>query len=249
MARKAQPYGGLPRRHVRRITTYLDYLEETKPCWDRLPRRLRPVPQHMVAGVFSWGRLAHVPEQNRTEAMHTLSRNSTEARLMLRHSHDAEAIRALLRNLASWDYVIPGADPNTWAPLTRKEAIKVLKRRQREEDNLPLSIEEAIKILEPPPFSSEEEAEIRKQRQNQQQNSAAFSAWVSLVCNDPHTAAADLARAGIKDKYMIEALKAGLKVLRKKRVGRLWDLNPHKSFAAIGITSTKRGANEQRTPE
>jgi hypothetical protein len=41
------------------------------------------------------------------------------------------------------------------------------------------------------------------------------------VCNDQRAAATDLADAGIKDKYMIEALKAGLKVLCKKRVGRL----------------------------
>jgi hypothetical protein len=235
MARKAQPYGGLPRRHVRRITEYLDYLEDTKPCWDRLPPRLRPVPQHMVAAVFRLGRLAYVPEQNRAEAMRTLSRNSTEAIRTL-WGHDAEAIRALLRRLASSDYV--KTDPNTWPPLTIKGTIKALKRRV-EDDNLPLAIEEAMEILkpQPPPLSSEEEAEIQKQ----QRHRAADGAWTSLVFNDPHTAAEQLADAGIKDKYMIEALKAGLKVLRKKRLGRLWDLNPHRSFAAIGIISRKRG--------
>jgi hypothetical protein len=245
MARKAQPYGGLPRRHVRRITDYLDYLDNTKPCWERLPPRLRPLPPSEIAATFSGlGRLAYVPEQDRVKAMVTLSGNRADARQTLR-SDDAEAIRALLRNLASRDYV--KTDPKTWPPLTSKEAIKILKQRA-EDDDLPLSIEEAIELLKPPPFSSEEEAEIRKQRQKQQQHMDAFSAWVSLVCNDPRSAA-DLADAGIKDKYMIEALKAGLKVLRKKRVGRLWDLNPHQSFAAIGITSTKRGANKQRTPE
>jgi hypothetical protein len=244
MARKALPYGGLPRRHVRRIITYLDFLDETKPCWDRLPPRLRPVPQHMVAAVFGLGRLAYVPEQNRAEAMRTLYRNETEAIRTLR-SEDAEAIRALLRKLASRDYV--KTDPNTWPPLTSKTAIKILKQRA-EDDNLPLPIEEAIELLKPPPLpplSIEEAAEIQKQ----QRHRAADHAWTSLVFDDQRTAAKELADAGIKDKYMIEALKAGLKVLRKKRVGRLWDLNPHQSFAAIGIISRKRGADEQRTPE
>jgi hypothetical protein len=247
MARKAQPYGGLPRRHVRRIITYLDFLDDTKPCWDRLPQRLRPLSPSEIAATFSGlGRLAYVSEQDRVKAMVTLSGNRADARQTLR-SDDAEAIRALLRNLASSDYV--KTDPNTWPPLTSKGAIKILKKRQRQGDNLPLSIEEAIELLKPPPFSREEEAEIRKQRQKQQQHMDAFSAWVSLVCNDQRAAAADLADAGINDKYMIEALKAGLKVLRKKRVGRLLDLKPHQSFAAIGITSTKRGADEQRSPE
>jgi hypothetical protein len=237
MARKAQPYGGLPRRHVRRIITYLDYLDDTRPCWDRLPPRLRPLSSSEIAATFSGlGRLAHVPEENRAEVRSTLSRNTAEAIRTL-HSDDAEAIRALLRNIASSDYSKPGTDPNTWAPLIRGEAIKILKRRRREGDHLPLSIEEAVKILEPPPFSSEEEAEIQKQ----QRHRAADGAWTSLVFNDPHTAAEQLADAGINDKYMIEALKAGLKVLRKKRLGRLWDLNPHRSFAAIGIISRKRG--------
>jgi hypothetical protein len=237
MARKAQPYGGLPRRHVRRITAYLDYLDDTKPCWDRLPSRLRPLPQHIAAAVLSWSFMGS----------RVLSRNSTEARVTLR-SDDAEAIRALLRKLASWDYTkLSTDDLDTWPPLSTYTAIETLKQRAGDDD-LPLSIEEAIEILKPQ-FSSEEEAEIRKQRQKRQQHLAAGSVWTSLVFDDQHTAAAELARAGIKDKYMIEALKAGLKVLRKKRLGRLLDLNPHQSFAAIGIISTKRGANEQRTPE
>jgi hypothetical protein len=245
MAGKAQPYGGLPRRHVRRITAYLDHLEDTKPCWDRLPPRLRPLPQHMAAAVLRLGRFAYVPEQDRAEAISTMLRNNRAALQTLWHSDDAEAIRALLRKLASSDYV--KTDPNTWPPLTSKAAIKILKEREAD-DNLPLSIEEAIELLKPPPLpplSSEEEAEIQKQ----QRHRAAGNVWTSLVFNDQHTAAKELADAGIKDKYMIEALKAGLKVLRKKRVGRLLDLNPHQSFAAIGITSTKRGADEQRSPE
>jgi hypothetical protein len=234
MARKALPYGGLPRRHVRRITAYLDYLEDTKPCWDRLPPRRRPPPPHIAAAVLS----------GRFMVRRVLSRNSTEACVTLR-GDDAEAIRALLRNLANWDYAkLSTDDLNTWPPLSTYTAIEILKQR-KEDDNLPLSIEEAIEILKPP-FSSEEEAEIRKQRQKSQQNHAAFSAWLSLVCNNQRAAAAYLADAGITDKYMLEALKAGLKVLRKKRLGRLWDLNPHQSFAAIGIISTKREADEQR---
>ena len=48
-----------------------------------------------------------------------------------------------------------------------------------------------------------------------------------------------LGLAGIEHKYVIDALScwSGLKVLRKKRLGCLMDLNPHQSFAAIGITS------------
>jgi hypothetical protein len=39
-------------------------------------------------------------------------------------------------------------------------------------------------------------------------------------------------------KSTVRALKAGLAVLRRKAVGRMWDMNPKQSFAAIGITTT-----------
>jgi hypothetical protein len=46
------------------------------------------------------------------------------------------------------------------------------------------------------------------------------------------------------NKSTFNALKAGLKVLKRKGIGRIWDLNPHQSFAALGITeSTSRPAS------
>ncbi len=38
-------------------------------------------------------------------------------------------------------------------------------------------------------------------------------------------------------KSTVKALKAGLAVLRCKRVGCMWDMNPKQSFVAIGITT------------
>jgi hypothetical protein len=34
----------------------------------------------------------------------------------------------------------------------------------------------------------------------------------------------------------VKALRAGLDVMKRKRVGRIWDWSPAQSFAALGIT-------------
>jgi hypothetical protein len=41
---------------------------------------------------------------------------------------------------------------------------------------------------------------------------------------------------GAISQSTFNALKAGLKVLIRKRIGRICDWNPHQSFAALGIT-------------
>jgi hypothetical protein len=50
--------------------------------------------------------------------------------------------------------------------------------------------------------------------------------------------AAERAKAAGLGKSTVNALKAGLAVLKRKRVGRIWDWNPKQSFEAIGITTT-----------
>jgi hypothetical protein len=60
---------------------------------------------------------------------------------------------------------------------------------------------------------------------------------------------------GTVDQSTFNALKAGLKVLKRKRIGRIWDWNPHQSFAALGITegtsrrpSTRAPSNSYQQP-
>ena len=65
----------------------------------------------------------------------------------------------------------------------------------------------------------------------------AYTAWTWLVIDPASLDHVPQAEAGI-NKSTINALKAGLEVLKRKRIGRIWDWNPHKSFAALGITAT-----------
>jgi hypothetical protein len=181
MARKAQPFGGLPRRHVRRITAYLDFLKETAS-------KRRSLPPGVIRAVFSGERLVSEPTVLSIEFGRSVAR--------------PEWLRILR----------PPHPPPTWLPQWPVPRFRPDK---------------------PPKLSSAEKLK-------QQQNTHALFAWVGLVLlGDVRGARDRLARAGIEDKYVIDALNDGLKVLRKKRLGRLMDLNPHQSFAAIGIISER----------
>jgi hypothetical protein len=64
-----------------------------------------------------------------------------------------------------------------------------------------------------------------------------YMAWTWLVIDPASLDHVPQAEAGI-NKSTINALKAGLEVLKRKRIGRIWDWNPSKSFAALGITAS-----------
>ena len=73
--------------------------------------------------------------------------------------------------------------------------------------------------------------------------------WINLVIDAKRLDDA-LPAKPIK-KSTFNALKAGLKVLVRKRIGRIWDWNPHQSFAALGITESpsRPSTNAQSTSE
>jgi hypothetical protein len=63
----------------------------------------------------------------------------------------------------------------------------------------------------------------------------ARNVWVWLLLNCEPSALERAKTAGLGRRH-VNALKAGLEVLKRKRLGRLCDWNPKQSFAAIGIT-------------
>jgi hypothetical protein len=65
----------------------------------------------------------------------------------------------------------------------------------------------------------------------------ALNVWIWLLLNSQPTAVGKAKAVGL-GKRTVNALKAGLAVLKRRRVGRIWDMNPLQSFSAIGITTT-----------
>jgi hypothetical protein len=64
---------------------------------------------------------------------------------------------------------------------------------------------------------------------------AVLNIWIWLLL-DSAPAAVEKAKAIGLGRRTVNALKAGIEVLKRKRAGRLCDWNPNQSFAAIGIT-------------
>ena len=60
-------------------------------------------------------------------------------------------------------------------------------------------------------------------------NHDAFSTWVYLVERGEEWARGRAALAGISTST-VDALAAGLAAMKRKRVGRIWRLNPRQSF-------------------
>jgi hypothetical protein len=64
---------------------------------------------------------------------------------------------------------------------------------------------------------------------------------------DCEPVAIEKAKAAGLGRRHVNALKAGIEVLRRKRLGLLRDWNPKQSFAAIGITTPPMTAPEHRS--
>jgi hypothetical protein len=64
---------------------------------------------------------------------------------------------------------------------------------------------------------------------------AALFAWIELFMGADVMAASRLQTIGLASGT-VKALRAGLEVMKRRRVGRIWDLSSQQSFAAIGIT-------------
>jgi hypothetical protein len=65
-------------------------------------------------------------------------------------------------------------------------------------------------------------------------STAALFAWTWLVMDCDGLASMNADAAGLVSGT-VKALRAGLEVLKRKRVGRIHDSSPSQSFAAIGI--------------
>jgi hypothetical protein len=72
----------------------------------------------------------------------------------------------------------------------------------------------------------------------------AYNTWLLLDCEP---VAIEKAKAAGLGRRHVNALKAGIEVLRRKRLGLLRDWNPKQSFAAIGITTPPMTAPEHRS--
>jgi hypothetical protein len=72
---------------------------------------------------------------------------------------------------------------------------------------------------------------------SQQESTAAIFVWTYLLLDCDESAVKSAKVAGL-GKSTVNALKAGLAVLKRKRVGRVWDVNPEQSFKTIGITAS-----------
>jgi hypothetical protein len=73
----------------------------------------------------------------------------------------------------------------------------------------------------------------------------AYNTWLLLDCEP---VAIEKAKAAGLGRRHVNALKAGIEVLRRKRLGLLRDWNPKQSFAAIGITTPDDGARTSLSP-
>jgi hypothetical protein len=67
----------------------------------------------------------------------------------------------------------------------------------------------------------------------------ARNVWIWLLLNSEPSALARAKAAGLGQRH-VNALKAGIGVLKRKRLGRLCDWNPKQSFAAIGSQAPAR---------
>jgi hypothetical protein len=63
---------------------------------------------------------------------------------------------------------------------------------------------------------------------------AALFAWIDIVIGDDATAASRLQTLGLASGTA-KALRAGLEVMKRRRVGRICDWSPQQSFAALEI--------------
>jgi hypothetical protein len=61
-----------------------------------------------------------------------------------------------------------------------------------------------------------------------------FSMWNSLL-NGSRSNLSGLAHLGQTDQPTAKAFRAAFHILKKKRKGRIWDMNPVASFEALGI--------------
>jgi hypothetical protein len=60
-------------------------------------------------------------------------------------------------------------------------------------------------------------------------------AWIDIVMGADAMAASRLQTLGLASGT-VKALRAGLEVMKRRRVGRIWDWSPQQSFGALGIT-------------
>jgi hypothetical protein len=65
----------------------------------------------------------------------------------------------------------------------------------------------------------------------------ALNVWIWLV-EDAESYALHKAKAAGLGQSTVNALKAGIAVLKRKRIGRLKAWSPSRSFAALGITAS-----------
>jgi hypothetical protein len=64
---------------------------------------------------------------------------------------------------------------------------------------------------------------------------ATLFAWIDIVMGADPMAASRLQTRGLASGT-VKALRACLEVMKRKRVGRIWDWSPQQSFAALEIT-------------
>jgi hypothetical protein len=63
-----------------------------------------------------------------------------------------------------------------------------------------------------------------------------YNIWFLMVIYSKQLDKCPRPEPGTVSNSTFNALKAGLKVLMRKRIGRIWDMNPEQSFATLGIT-------------
>jgi hypothetical protein len=76
----------------------------------------------------------------------------------------------------------------------------------------------------------------------------ARNVWVWLLLNSEPSALERAKAAGLGKRH-VNALKAGIEVLKRKRLGRLCDWNPKQSFAAIGISIAEDELEPTQAPQ